>query len=410
MPDFTSNTRTEAAISRARTLGLKRAPRTSSPEYSSPERGRNRSPSPPRVTSRGREPRARAQSYSRPSSRAGGRGRDHSPSPSPPRRAASRAPSPRRSARRSSSRYPSEGESEGSRSDDGRHSRHARDKSRSRADSRPPPRPASRAQSHARQRSSPPPTATATTQPPPQAQAAAPPPVADRPATLFGSLWTKASQVISSATGATPEGGTPVKEAGPSRQDSLQRTRELGVPEGKITPFRADEDESGSDGGHKKQAEEDDEEELKKEQSTLANTRPIPRPSATDPSASLVSATLLAGSTSAPTSSPFPPQRSQTAPARSVEPITYHRAPPLHPRDHTLALPPRRSQYSSSAAQTPFDWLEPIDKSPLDAFLFHRDPRRAATRKVKTRTAGLQRPPMPLGRATDPGPVPPGGM
>ncbi|GAA5873555.1 hypothetical protein JCM16303_001163 [Sporobolomyces ruberrimus] len=74
-----------------------------------------------------------------------------------------------------------------------------------------------------------------------------------------------------------------------------------------------------------------------------------------------------------------------------VDPITYHRPPEIHPRNILFA--PAATTYKHN---DPYDWLGDQPKSPLDAYLFHRQAGRMATKKVR-----LRRPPA-VGMATAP--------
>lgn len=76
---------------------------------------------------------------------------------------------------------------------------------------------------------------------------------------------------------------------------------------------------------------------------------------------------------------------------KPVEPITYHRPPSLHPRNILLASADRKFRHDDA-----YDWLGDEAKSPVDAYLFHRQAGRMATKKVR-----LKRPP-PHGMATAP--------
>jgi hypothetical protein len=71
-----------------------------------------------------------------------------------------------------------------------------------------------------------------------------------------------------------------------------------------------------------------------------------------------------------------PPQRPPIASVPAVDPITYHRPPPLYPRSmaSTRVL-------QGQLGKTPYDWLEGQERAELEAFLFHRKPGRAPTRK-----------------------------
>lgn len=220
------------------------------------------------------------------------------------------------------------------------------------------PNPNASSPSTARSRRSPRPTSS----PPP---ATTIPPVKDeqdnleeaKGGTLLGSLWNKAAQAWN---GGAAEPNV-VKEGELNRRDSL--TEHLEPPESKVTPFHISksgerEDDQDSTLAHSPQ----------KEASNFHNTRPIP-----------LSHNRRTQSLSEPIQEP-------------VEPITYHRPPDLHPRNILLNSVARgRLRHKDQ-----YDWLESLDESPLDPFLFHRDPKRLATKKVR-----LKRPP-PHGMATAP--------
>ncbi|GAA6062301.1 hypothetical protein JCM10212_004389 [Sporobolomyces blumeae] len=165
----------------------------------------------------------------------------------------------------------------------------------------------------------------------------APEPHDEQKGTLFGSLWNKAA---SAWTGQAATGGEGKVVREGERRNSVEST--LAVPEAKITPFEA---------GHGRTASEEVERvpTPTKEHSTPHNTRPI----------------ALSSSPSLP----------------PVEPITYHRPPALHPRDPILHSVLRgRNRHRDG-----YDWLESLDESPLDPFLFHRAPGRMATKRARVR-------------------------
>ncbi|EGU12560.1 Plus agglutinin [Rhodotorula toruloides ATCC 204091] len=272
------------SIARARRLGLNRRARTPSPEPEVSEEEYERSPSPPPV----RRPRAQSTSASaftrtRPQSRAGSR--------SPPL------------------------------------TQHRR-----RASSPPPVAPASRIPSPPPARESParestPPSQTAPEQP---AQG------------FLGSLWGRASQLVSGATGAAQANG--VKEITPARKDSV--TSDMPVPESHVTPFEA--------------APRGAEEENRKP------TRPLVVPP-------LVAAALAPHEAASVQPALL---RTQSAPNPTVSPITYHRPTSLHARDS------QRSSSSRFRSQpTPFDWLDPHGDLPLEPYLFLRTAAEKATRR-----------------------------
>ncbi|KAI5480585.1 hypothetical protein MNV49_000281 [Pseudohyphozyma bogoriensis] len=168
------------------------------------------------------------------------------------------------------------------------------------------------------------------------------------PKTLFGSLWAKTAQVWS---GASAE-----EEIPPTGRASIESKRggepAEKVPEAKIEPFEVDPTglaEARAEAARKAKEEEDN----KPKQSTILNSRPLPSsaPSkkATDPD-------------SRPPVPPRPP----------VEPITWHRPPPIHPRDFTTQLPQKR-RTEGGEPRTAYDWLHPADMSQVlfDPYLFH---------------------------------------
>ncbi|GAA5973763.1 hypothetical protein JCM11641_005123 [Rhodosporidiobolus odoratus] len=191
--------------------------------------------------------------------------------------------------------------------------------------------------------------------------------------TLFGSLWGRAAQLVGG--GAVAE--NTVKEVQHGRHDSGS-VSDLAVPESKVTPFKLHEGEE--------EPHEHDAAEPTKEQSNLKNTRPIALPP------------LVARALSDPTNAIKQPRRPAVPALPPVEPITYHRPPALYPRDLVLAAP--RTRYLH---RTPYDWLEGRDEAPLDPYLFHRQPGRAATKKARGSRAA--RPAMPPVVRTDPGPA-----
>jgi len=174
--------------------------------------------------------------------------------------------------------------------------------------------------------------------------------------TIFGSLWNRASQAWSGGA-AEPH---VVKEGEGNRRDSLME--HLEPPESKVTPFRIT-----KSGQHEDEAEPVPPHSPQKEPSNFLNTRPIP-----------LSQHRRSQSLSEPVHAP-------------VEPITYHRPPDIHPRNILLNSASRGRRYRDQ-----YDWLESLDESPLDPFLFHRSATRMATKKVR-----LKRPP-PVGMATAP--------
>ncbi|BGO88800.1 hypothetical protein NBRC10512_006940 [Rhodotorula toruloides] len=267
------------SIARARRLGLNRRARTPSPEPEVSEEEYERSPSPPPVRrQRAQSTSASAFTRTRPQSRAGSR----SPPPTQHRR---------------------------------------------RASSPPPVAPASRIPSPPLARESTPPSQTAPEQP---AQG------------FLGSLWGRASQLVSGATGAAQANG--VKEITPARKDSV--TSDMPVPESHVTPFEA--------------AARGAEEENRKP------TRPLVVPP-------LVAAALAPHEAASVQPALL---RTQSAPNPTVSPITYHRPTSLHARDS------QRSSTSRFRSQpTPFDWLDPHSDLPLEPYLFLRTGAEKATRR-----------------------------
>lgn len=215
---------------------------------------------------------------------------------------------------------------------------------------------------------------------------------------LFGSLWGKASQIlgVAAADAEKSEGAGPApKAAEVARSGSLAKHTALGVPEAKIVPFNLDTD--GADA-----------EVVSEPFNSLR--RHASAPSSTTPTVMLVAATLMHHRTSSePRHLPLLSQVASVTPPGprrplppGLDPVTYHRPPPTHPRDHPhdiLRLQKRRAQNvgASDGRAVAFDWLEPVDMSALDPFLFHRMPGRAATRLPKgvamqNGMPGMQRP------------------
>ena len=174
--------------------------------------------------------------------------------------------------------------------------------------------------------------------------------------TLFGSLWNRASQAWNGGATETHV----VKEGEGNQRGSL--TENLEPPESKVTPFRI-----SKSGDHEDEASSIPSHSPPKEPSNFLNTRPTP-----------LSQHRKSQSLSEPSHEP-------------VEPITYHRPPDLHPRNILL-----NSVSRGRRNRDQYDWLESLDESPLDPFLFHRSATRMATKKVR-----VKRPP-PVGMATAP--------
>ncbi|GAA5996558.1 hypothetical protein JCM5350_002194, partial [Sporobolomyces pararoseus] len=167
--------------------------------------------------------------------------------------------------------------------------------------------------------------------------------------TLFGSLWNKAATAWS--------GGVTVP---PDTTETKETPSQIGQSQVKEDPFRRT----------KRVAEEAEEEQHDESKS-----------SPTDRIANLPHLQKQV-------------TRSQTHPepdSEPVEPITYHRPPEIHPRNVLLASANSRFRHDDA-----YDWLGDESKSPLDAYLFHRQAGRMATKKVR-----LKRPP-PQGMASAP--------
>ncbi|BGP05236.1 hypothetical protein JCM10049v2_001041 [Rhodotorula toruloides] len=165
----------------------------------------------------------------------------------------------------------------------------------------------------------------------------------EQPAQGFlGSLWGRASQLVSGTTGAAQANG--VKEITPARKDSMMS--DMPVPESHVTPFEAT----------ARGAEEE-------------NRRPT-RPIVVPP---LVAAALAPHEAASVQPALL---RTQSAPNPTVSPITYHRPTSLHARDS------QRSSTSRFRSQpTPFDWLDPHSDLPLEPYLFLRTGAEKATRR-----------------------------
>ncbi|KAK4049442.1 hypothetical protein OIV83_004175 [Microbotryomycetes sp. JL201] len=172
---------------------------------------------------------------------------------------------------------------------------------------------------------------------------------------MFGAVWAKASQVLSAARG----GGEVAPDKGSNSVDPPSLDKE----EPQTTPTA--------------------------ESKTMQRPVSLP-PSASDSAATLVAGSLLQKSNSEPRR---PPIHSHTSilpavPSGAVatKSILFHRPVPLHPRD-IFETPKRKKPLAGGVSmqreRSPFDWLESCDASPLDAFLFHRMPGRAQTRRPK---------------------------
>lgn len=218
--------------------------------------------------------------------------------------------------------------------------------------------------------------------------------------TLFSSLWAKTSALVSGTPASDeeipPVPGSPIVESS-SKTPRFPRLSSDGLSKkalaeaqdadralqaSKITPFILDEEAA-------ERARKLAEEEAKKpvlEQSNLMNSRPVSLP--------LASLAFSAGGVPLGKAKSDPTGRLPTIPQRpdsiKVEPITWHRPAPTHPRDF---LTPRFKP-APKGARGPFDWLTPSDMSPVEPFIFLRAAGRAATRRPKGK----------VGVATDPGP------
>ncbi|GAA5960366.1 hypothetical protein JCM3765_007488 [Sporobolomyces pararoseus] len=169
------------------------------------------------------------------------------------------------------------------------------------------------------------------------------------PGTLFGSLWNKAATAWNGGVTAPSESTAPTETSDQTTQSQL-----------KEDPFRRT----------KRAAAEEEEEEHDESKSSPTDSK------AQSPHIQKQQ------------------RRSQTQrepELEPVEPITYHRPPEIHPRNVLLASVNSRFRHDDA-----YDWLGDEPKSPLDAYLFHRQAGRMATKKVR-----LKRPP-PQGMATAP--------
>ncbi|BGP37176.1 hypothetical protein JCM10449v2_001080 [Rhodotorula kratochvilovae] len=222
-------------------------------------------------------------------------------------------------------------------------------------------------------------------------RSSSPPPVAaippagdtEQPQGILSSLWGRAAQLVGGTAAQQP---TVVKEVGHNRANSVDSS--LPAPDSRVTPFQLHDGAAGDE--HDPHARDP-----AKEQSTLRNTRPIALPPLVAPArASTTSGTSVAARrVSAPALA-----RAASEPLPPVEPITYHRPPPLHPRDALLAQQQRR-RAAGGAPSSPYDWLEPRDEAPLEPFLFQRAVGRAPTRRGGR---AARRPQMLHGAATEP--------
>ncbi|GAA5902815.1 hypothetical protein JCM8208_006483 [Rhodotorula glutinis] len=233
-------------------------------------------------------------------------------------------------------------------------------------------------------------------------RASSPPPVAvavptsaadeaEQPQGILSSLWGRATQLVGgSAAGQQP---SVVREVGHNRANSVDSS--LPVPPSHVTPFQLDHDgHPGADDEHEAHAPP-----MRKEASTLRTSRPIALPPLVAPARTLTTSSHPAARR---ISAPPGLARAASEPLPPVEPITYHRPPPLHPRTSALGVGAGvGAQRQRSGASSPYDWLESRDEAPLEPFLFTRALGRAATRRGG-RAAG--RPAIPQGAATEPGP------
>lgn len=201
-------------------------------------------------------------------------------------------------------------------------------------------------------------------------------------ASLFDTIWGKASQILGVNAAAELSGSKDNTEGNPAnstddivRRGSLAKYVALGVPESSVIPFV--------------------EAELARSASTMQRSMSAPV-AATTPSAALVAATLLQKSNSESRRIPILASASALSlpgPRRplppGIDPITWHRPPPIHPPNHPhdvirLQRRAKNSREPDDGSTAPaFTWLEPRDMSPLDQYLFHRAAGRAPTRKPK---------------------------
>ncbi|GAA6055002.1 hypothetical protein JCM3770_000488 [Rhodotorula araucariae] len=207
------------------------------------------------------------------------------------------------------------------------------------------------------------------------------PDTAEEPQGLLSSLWGRAAQLVGGSAAQQP---TIVKEVGHNRASSVDSS--LPAPKSKVTPFELH-DSAASD-----------EHELRApgtptEQSTVRNTRPIPLPPLVAPAR----ATTAAGSTAFTRRVPASTlARAASEPLPSVEPITYHRPPPLHPRGPLVS--PQRSPAATGDPPSPYDWLAPRDEAPFEPFLFLRP---AGSMPTRRGGRAARKPGTPQGATTD---------
>ncbi|KAK4694807.1 hypothetical protein P7C70_g8673, partial [Phenoliferia sp. Uapishka_3] len=132
------------------------------------------------------------------------------------------------------------------------------------------------------------------------------------------------------------------------------------------------------------------------QESTIYNTGPVSLP-LTCPAFSAGAAPL-----SKAKSDPTGRAIVQPRPEIVVEPITWFRPPPIHPRDYKEGT---RKRAQSVGKRSPFDWLDPMDMSTVDPYLFHRSSGRALVRRKAGEVVSEQ--PSRNGGATTRPPVPP---